>query len=65
MEEAKDEAMTVAEIAREFHISPRTVRRMQEEGHLPSWVPNGLTKPRLTWRSDVIAWRLGRLAPRS
>ena len=58
------EAMTNREVAAEFHISPRTITRLQDEGVLPYWVPAGLTRPRLMWRRDVIDWRLGRLAPR-
>lgn len=57
------EAMTNMEVAETFHISPRTIYRLQDEGVLPYWVPNGLKKPRLMWRRDVIDWRLGRLAP--
>ena len=62
MDELKD-AMTNKQIAQELGISVNTILRLQNEGVLPYWTPNGVTRPRYMWRSDVIAWRLGKLKP--
>lgn len=62
MDELRD-AMTNRQVADEFHVSPRTILRLQNEGVLPYWTPNGTTRPRMMRRSDVIAWRLGKLKP--
>ena len=60
----EDEPMTNKQVADEFHVSVNTLTRLQNEGILPYWLRSGTKKPRLMWRSTVIDWRLGRLAPR-
>ena len=55
----ENETLTVAQVAREFRMSPRTVYRLMAGGFIKSWVPPGLSRPRYTKRGWVLEWMDG------